>query len=146
MQEGPLVSSLHSYIGFEVRRTHLALARKFGEIFSDVELKSGQFSILAAISEHPNQTQTVIAKQLGLDRSTMVPLLDVLQKKQLIERERDPNNRRAHILTITTKGKRVLNKSRPLIDEHETAVTKGITKLEKRQLLRLLSQLRLNSE
>lgn len=65
------------------------------------------YIVLCALRDGPARAQASLAAAIGADKTRLIPVLDDLQRRGLIEREPDPADRRVRLLGLTDEGRRV---------------------------------------
>jgi len=109
-----LPEELVSSTSFLLKRLGFAVKDKAMEAYERSGLHPYHHAVLAVLHEGSRETQGAIADALGYDRGQLVGLLDELEDRGLVERRRDPADRRRHIVRLTPAGKRALAKLRAL--------------------------------
>ena len=106
-----------------------------------IQLGRREFTVLLAISEIGPISQQRLSDLLQIDRTTMVFLLDELQKMKLVQRNANPEDRRAHALIVTSAAKTLLKRAMLIVEEAQIEFTSGLTREENRQLDKLILKL-----
>ena len=132
---------LPGLIGYQLRLAQLAVFRDFERTVGELGISPGRFGVLVLVHCNPGITQSRLAEAVGLDRSTLVPVLDGLERRGLVERRRG-EDRRTNGLRLTLSGKRLLDSVKRRILAHERRMISGMSDTEREQLIALLVKLR----
>jgi DNA-binding MarR family transcriptional regulator len=116
------------------RATHTRTA----DALETVGLKPALFALLNVIGAREGAIQQELGSALGIDRSTMVSLIDDLESAGLAKRRPSATDRRAREIAITPKGRRLLQRARRMISQVEGEVLAGLSAEERRELETLL--------
>lgn len=79
------------------------------EVLSPYDLVTPHLGILIIVKKSAPINQIQLGEQLGIDKATMVKLIDALEKKNFLERIIDPNDRRVRHIKITKEGEKFAN-------------------------------------
>ena len=108
------------------------------EVLGSVGLTPALFALLNVIGAREGAIQQELGTALGVDRSTMVALVDQLEDAGLAQRKKSAADRRAREIAITPRGRRLLERARKLISDTEDEVLAGLNATERKELQRLL--------
>ncbi len=116
------------------RASHVRAA----DVLESVGLTPALFGLLNVIGAREGAIQQELGSAMGIDRSTMVSLIDHLEDAGLAKRRPSATDRRAREIAITPKGRRHLQRARRMITEAEDEVLAGLTAKERGELMTLL--------
>lgn len=133
---------LPQILGYHLRRTQIAIFEHFSRnVAAKEDITPGLFGMLQVIAANPGLGQSRLAECMGVDRSTIVKVVDRLQARGLIVREPSPRDKRSHCLRLTDKGRAALRRMEILVLRHEAEFTKVLSAEERRFLVSLLARL-----
>src|SRR4051795_10263585 len=106
------------------------------------DLKPRQFQILGLLHDHSGLAQRELMETMDVDPSILVTLLNPLEADGLVTRERDPGDRRRHLVTLTPAGKRHLDSAARAQKDTEDTLFASLDDDQREQLRVLLVALR----
>jgi DNA-binding MarR family transcriptional regulator len=126
---------------FMLKRLGFMLKDRTMEAFEETGMTPYHHAVLALLNEDPRETQAMIADALGYDRSHLVGVLDELEERGLIERRRDPTDRRRHLVSLTKDGEQALERLRAVSKQIENEFFRPLDATERKTLNELLLRL-----
>ncbi|WP_018333205.1 MarR family winged helix-turn-helix transcriptional regulator [Actinomycetospora chiangmaiensis] len=115
-------------------------ARRFGERVAAVDLTPPQAGLLRAVAREPGRSQQALAAQLGTPATRLVALVDALEGRGVLERRRNPDDRRLYAVHLTAAGEDLVRDLGRLAAEHEDALLASLDADERRTLADLLGR------
>jgi DNA-binding MarR family transcriptional regulator len=115
---------------------HVAM-RRLREVHTSHGLTPRQFQLLGALHDHGAFSQRELGVAMGTDPSILVTMLNPLELAGLISRDRDPEDRRCHVVTLTPAGRKQLIRALRAQREAEDDLFAGLDR-DQREELRLL--------
>ncbi len=126
---------------FLLKRLGFAAKARTMDEYEQIGLNPYHYAILALLDQGAAETQAAIADALGYDRGTLVGLLDELEEQGLVERKRNPDDRRRQLVRQTAAGARMLEKLRALSKRLEDEFLAPLDAEQREQLHALLLEL-----
>jgi DNA-binding MarR family transcriptional regulator len=122
------------------------LARRFNqiclgvtaEILTQHDLTPMLFGVIAAIAEEPGNGQRQLATRMGVDAATFGQMIECLEQKGIVERQIDPDDRRARQLFVSHKGAELRNRLRPSLIAAQERLLAPLSKTERSALTEML--------
>lgn len=135
------VGELNDIVGFHIRLAHGAVYRHFSETFSDLDLTQKQVSVLWLVGERPGIAQIELGQVLRMDRATTMTIVNRLQERDYLRRERSETDGRKQALYLTEAGANALGKAKLAIGEHENWLKSRFTAEEIDKLVEMLARI-----
>ncbi|HEY5038623.1 MAG TPA: MarR family transcriptional regulator [bacterium] len=127
--------------GFLLNKAAQKVRDAYEAQLSPLGLTGKHYGVLAVLEEKGSVTQHEIGKCVYIDRTTMVSVIDDLEKLGLVERKEHPTDRRSHAIYMTVKGKETLPKAHQLGVSVEKRFLECFSAKEQKELIKLLRML-----
>jgi MarR family transcriptional regulator, lower aerobic nicotinate degradation pathway regulator len=115
------------------------------ELVGDALARDGarrpHFVVLASLADQGPASQATLGRRVSIDRSDLHAIVAELERDGLIGRTRDPEDRRRNVVTLTAAGKATLGRLNARISQAQRDLLAPLSPSDRRELVRLLSQL-----
>jgi len=131
---------LSGLLGYHLRLAHERVFREFAQVMRGSAITAGRLGMLELIDANAGLSQSALARGVGLNRSSLVPVIDELEARGLVARSQG-SDRRSHGLILTATGRRFIGRLRQRVRVHEQRIARALTPVERAQLITLLGRL-----
>jgi DNA-binding MarR family transcriptional regulator len=135
------IGALADIVGFHIRLAHVAVYRHFTETFADLELTQKQVSVMWLVGDHPGISQIAVGQRLQMDRATTMTIVNRLQERGYLRRERSTSDARKQAMFLTPEGGKALAKAKSCVAAHEAWLKGRFTPDEVKKLVEMLARI-----
>jgi len=114
---------LNKFVGYQLLMAYVAISRHFMAAMAKLDLTQKQTGVLWLIGANSGVSQIALATEFGMDRASMMAIIDRLEERGLVARKRSSQDGRRQELHVTAKGRKVLAQAKAALVQHEMWIT-----------------------
>lgn len=139
-------SSLDAHLGYWLRVVSNTVSHSFARKVEAEGVTVAEWVFLRALYDVERMAPSQLADEMGMTRGAISKLADRLLEKSLIEREANPDDRRAHTLAVNAAGRALVPRLAKLADKNDAEFFATITADERQRLEKILRKIVRNRE
>jgi DNA-binding MarR family transcriptional regulator len=136
-----VVAPVSQMTGYLIARAYFARHNQADQLIAPLGLDIREYATLTTIEDLAPCSQQQVATMLGVSSPVVVELIDALEPRGLVVRERNPSDRRSYALRLTDDGAKLRQRARDTLAGSEAEVGERIGSAERSELCSLLRQL-----
>lgn len=136
---------LRQFMGYHIKRAFNVIQADLSDVLQQFELRMVSYSVLVLITENPGIRQSQLSDALAIERPNLVVIIDELESKELIVRDRLLTDRRAYLLKATLAGRRLCEKAFIAVTAHEKVLFEGIDEETRSKIVHAMQHLEARS-
>jgi DNA-binding MarR family transcriptional regulator len=140
----PAAELLAGSVGFLLSKLGFSSAARFAATLQPLGIGPQHFAALRYVEHLEGRSQQTLAEALEVPPSRVVAMIDELEARGLVERRRNPNDRRAHALHLTADGRQMLDRAMAAASAYEAQLCSCLSAEERTELLELLRRVAAN--
>lgn len=137
--------TLRQFIGYHLKRASNAVLGDLADVLRPFELRMITYTALVLIVDNPGMRQSQLADAMDVERPNLVVIIDELERRELIVRDKVPTDRRAHALRATLAGHQLYERALKAVTAHEKALLNGIDRRALEALTEVARQIQVNA-
>jgi DNA-binding MarR family transcriptional regulator len=136
-----LPRGLRRRVGYLLNRPALLIRERAQNLLKAFGLIPPHFAVMATLESEGPLTQRALGKLLRVDPTTMVWIIDHLEKGGFVRRGKHPQDRRAYLVELSASGKSTYERASKQLDQLDEEFLAPLSKTEREDLRRLLTKL-----
>ena len=132
---------LSDHLGFVLRRAQLSVFQDFQQAVEGLDLTPAAYSVLVILGRHPGMRQNKLTDLLAIKPANCVTLINGLEKRGLVVREKVKVSGRAVALSLTDDGMAVMAEADARVEAHLSRMRDRLGAEDAAKLLSLLRRL-----
>jgi len=137
----PKISDLTAHSGYWLRLVSNAVSQDFARRVAEEGVTVAEWVFLRALWDDSDLSPTVLAQKMAMTKGAISKLADRLLEKGLVARTPEPQDRRAHRLSLSPEGRAKVPRLARLADENDAYYFETLTPRDRLQLARILRSL-----
>lgn len=137
--------TLQQFVGYHLKRGSNAVLGDLTFVLKPFELRMITYTALVLIVDNPGLRQSQLADAMDIERPNLVIIIDELERRDLIVRDKVPTDRRAYALRATLAGHQLYERTLKAVKEHEAALLDGVGAEALRVLTKTISDIQKNA-
>ncbi|MEB7066379.1 MarR family winged helix-turn-helix transcriptional regulator [Mammaliicoccus sciuri] len=133
--------NLHDLIGYLIHRNDVKMTNYFTKRLKPYGVTPEQWSIMSILSPNKSTTQKDLAKAIHKNQTTVVRMIQSMERKGIVKKTFNRDDRRAHDIMLSQKGEELKQRLLPIVTDAHNFVTSNLTSEETLELKRLLDKL-----
>ncbi len=134
-------ATLRKFIGYHMKRAFNVVQADLVQTLKPFDLRMLTYTALVLIVDNPGMRQSQLADAMDIERPNLVVIIDELERRELIIRERVPTDRRAYALKATLAGRQMYEKAVAAVTAHETVLLAGIDEATRATVIAAMKQI-----
>ncbi|MEZ0467927.1 MarR family winged helix-turn-helix transcriptional regulator [Phaeobacter sp. SYSU ZJ3003] len=111
--------TLRGFVGYHMKRAFNVVQTDLARTLKPFDLRMLTYTALVLIVDNPGLRQSQLADAMDVERPNLVVIIDELERRELIVRDRVPTDRRAYALKATLAGRQLYEKAVAAVTAHE---------------------------
>ena len=134
-------AEMAGHLGYLLKHVQLRFFELSAAALAPAGINGREAAVLRAIDNPHPLAQGEIARRMGIDRTTMVALIDDLQERGLVQRRQDPDDRRKNVVELTDAGQDITRQATRIGEQAERTFLSPLSAGEAEQFKKTLHAL-----